>query len=166
MRGVSSSRVPGFRLTTATCNLKPSTSNDELGQSFILMLLVILPLLLLVLGVAYDLGNVAAGVVIAQNAADLAAQEAGKLVDVDYFVRWQEVRLRPEAVLVAQQVVSDLTDGAFRVDAIYVEEGFILVEGQVSVQTPFLQAFLGIPRITRPVQGAAEIAHGAEAEGE
>lgn len=141
--------------------------NGELGQSFVVMFLVILPVLLLALGVAYDLGNAAAAVTVAQNAADLAAQEAGKLVDVDYMAQWGEVRLRPEALMVAQQVADDLTGGAFQVDGVYVVgRNLVLVEGRVSVRTPFLRAFLGVPRLTRPVEGVAEAAHGAEMEGE
>jgi hypothetical protein len=138
----------------------------ESGQSFIVMLLVILPVLLLVLGVTHDLGNAAAAVVIAQNAADLAAHEAAKLIDVAYFVEWEEVRLRPQAALVAQQVADDLTGGAFRVDAVFTHDTIVVVEGHVVVQTPFLRVFLGIPSIARAVQGVAEIAHGAEVAGE
>ena len=140
--------------------------NDESGQSFTIMLLVILPVLLLVLGISHDLGNVAAGVTVAQNAADLGAQEAAKLVDVDYFIQWEEVRLRPEAGVVAQQVADDLTGGAFRVDWVHAEGNLVLVEGRVSVRTPFLHTFLGISHVTRPVQGVAETAHGSESEGE
>lgn len=144
----------------------PETGRAECGQSFVVMLLVIMPLLLLVLGTAYDLGNAAAGVVIAQNAADLAAQEAGKMVDVGHFVGREEVRLRPQATLVAQQVADELTGGAFVVDGVYISGQLVVVEGRVSVRTPFLRVFLGIRRITRPVQGVAEAAHGAEREGE
>jgi len=139
---------------------------EETGQSFIVMVLVVLPLLLLVLGASYDLGNVAAGVTIAQDAADLAAQEAGKLVDVDYLGARQEVRLRPEAAWVAQQVADDLTGGAFRVEGVHVQGKVVVVEGWVTVRTPFLGTFLGMHTVTRPVQGVAEAAHGAEAGGE
>ena len=138
---------------------------SERGQSFILMLLVILPVLILVFGLVYDLGNVAAGVSIAQNAADLAAQEAGKLIDVNYYMTYQDIRLRPEAALVAQQVADEMTGGAFVVDGVYVEGEFIRVEGRVSVRTPFLDTFLGRRNITRPVVGIAEAAYGIEQEG-
>jgi uncharacterized membrane protein len=138
---------------------------NERGQSFILMLLVILPLLILVFGLAYDLGNVAAGVSIAQNAADLAAQEAAKMVDVTHYVTYQDVRLRPEAALVAQQVADEMTGGAFVVDGVYVDGEFIRVEGRVSVRTPFLDTFLGRRNVTRPVVGIAEAAYGIEQEG-
>ena len=139
---------------------------DESGQSFITMLLVLLPLLLLILGVTHDLGNVAAGVTIAQNAADLGAHEAAKLVDVTYFTQWEEVRLRPQARAVAQQMADDLTGGAFWVDGVYVQGRFVVVEGRVTVRTPFLNIFLGVPGITRPVQAVAETAHGTEMLGE
>lgn len=146
---------------------KPKQENQsgESGQSFIVMLLVILPLLILILGVTYDLGNVAAGVTVAQNAADLAAHEAAKLVDVAHYVRWEEVRLRPLAPAVAQDVADEMTGGAFRVTGVYVEERVILVEGEVAVRTPFLGAFLGIRSVTRPVQGVAEAAYGIEGGG-
>jgi len=131
------------------------------------MFVLILPLLLLVLAVAHDLGNMAAGAAIAQDAADLAAQEAAKLVDVDHFIQYQEVRLRPEALMVAQMVADDLTGGAFQVDRVIVVQGnVVVVEGRVSVRTPFLSAFVGVPRVTRPVMGVAQAAHGAERQGE
>lgn len=142
------------------------SSNGEQGQSFIVMLLVVLPVLLLVLGATHDLGNVAAGVTVAQNAADLAAHEAGKLVDVGYFGRQEEVRLLPWTGMVAQQVADDLTGGAFWVEAVYAQGTVVVVEGRVSVRTPFLGAFLGVHSITRPVQGVAEAAHGADRERE
>ncbi len=158
-------QVSGCR-SDRTRNPEPETCNPENGQSFIVMLLVVLPLLLLVLGVAYDLGNAAAGVTIAQNAADLAAQEAAKLVDVGYFVQYQEVRLRPEAATVAQQMAEEMTGGAFVVEGVYVEDEVVVVTGRVSVQTPFLHTFLGVPRLTRPVESYARLYHGAEREGE
>lgn len=155
------------RKSRSATNL-PTTNlpKDESGQSYTIMLLLLLPLLLLFLAAVHDLGNTAAGVVIAQNAADLGAQEAGKLIDVDHFMQWQEVRLRPEAILVAQQIADDLTGGAFHVDAVYVEGNVVHVEGRVGVRTPFLDAFVGIERIVRPVTGTAEAAHGAERAGE
>lgn len=160
-------QVPGSRpLNLVTCNLQPETWNNESGQSFTVMLLLILPVLLLILGLAHDLGNVAAGVTIAQNAADLAAQEAGKLVDVDYFVEWQEMRLRPAAALVAQQVADDMTGGAFVIDNVTIQGNLVTVEGRVGVHTPFLGAFLGIEQVVRPVQAAAEAEYGVEMAGE
>ena len=140
-------------------------SEGEVGQSFIVMLLVILPLLIFVVGVAYDLGSVAVGVTIAQNAADLAAQEAGKLVDVDHFVAWQEIRLRPLATGVAQDVADEMTGGAFRVYDVYVDGRHVVVEGEVGTRTPFLKLFIGVKTVTRPVQGIAEAAYGIEGGG-
>ena len=142
------------------------TISDESGQSILAMFLVALPVLLLVLAVTHDLGNAAAGSVIAQNAADVAAYEAGGMIDMPYFIQWQEVRLRPQAAMVAQQVADEMTGGAFRVDAVSVRGTFIVVEGRVSVRTPFLNAFLGVPQITRRVEGVAEAAHGIERGGE
>ena len=140
---------------------------EESGQSILVMFLIVLPVLLLTLGVLHDLGNAAVAATIGQNAADLAAAEAGKLVDVDHFAQWQEVRLRPEAALVAQQVASDLTNGAFQVDGVYIVDGnLVVVDGRVTALTPFLEVFLGRRSITRSVQGVARTAHGVEVEGE
>jgi hypothetical protein len=124
------------------------------------MLLIILPVLILVLGLAHDLGNVAAGVAVAQNAADLAAQEAAKLVDVDHYRAYGEMRLRPAALALAGQVAGELTGGAFRVRDVYTRGNLAIVEGEVSVRTPFLETFLGRRAITRPVQAAAEAVYG------
>jgi hypothetical protein len=135
------------------------------GQSFTAQLLVILPLLVLLFGLVYDLGNVAAGVSIAQNAADLAAQEAGKMVDVGHYMTYQEIRLRPEAAVVAQSIADELTQGAFVVDGLYVDGPHVLVEGRVAVRTPFLETFMGRRAITRPVIGLAEAAYGIEQQG-
>ncbi len=138
---------------------------DERGQSFVVMLLIIMPLLMLVLGVLFDLGNLAADTTVAQNAADLAAQEAGKMVDVDYYRQWQAVRLRPEALLVAQQVADEMTGGALVITAVYVDGSLTVVEGEITVRTPFLRLFLGRASVTRFVQAVAESAYGIERGG-
>jgi hypothetical protein len=130
------------------------------------MLVVILPVLILMLGVAHDLGNAAAAVTVAQNAADMAAAEAGKLIDADHFSRWGEVEIRPEAVLIAQVVADDLSGGAFSIDELYLDGNLVVVVGRVTVRTPFMEAFLGRPGLTRQVQGVARAAHGTEFEGE
>jgi len=134
----------------------------EEGQTFIVMLLILLPLLILVLGVTYDLGNVAPVVTVARHAAALSAQEAGKLVDVDHYVQWQELRLRPLALTVAQQMADEMTGGAFLVTGLYVEGRLVIVEGEVGVGTPFLGMFLGMPSVRRPVRGVAEAAYGSQ----
>jgi hypothetical protein len=137
----------------------------ERGQSFTAQLLVILPLLILLFGIVYDLGNVAAGVSIAQNAADLAAQEAGKMVDVNYYMTYQDIRLRPEAVYVVHSIAGEMTEGAFVVEAVYLDQATVMVRGRVAVRTPFLETFIGRRNITRPVVGTAEAAYGIEQEG-
>lgn len=138
----------------------------ERGQSFVTMLLIILPVLIVVFGIVVDLGHMATSAIIAGSAADMAAAEAGKLIDADHYQQWQEVRLRPEALLVAEQVAGEMTDGAFVVELVYIDEEITVVEGYVTIRTPFLGAFLGIETVDRPVQGIAETAHGAEAAGE
>ena len=142
-------------------NLCVSLLKDRRGQSFTVMLLILLPVLLFVLGAAFDLGNVAVGVTVAQNGADLAAQEAAKLIDADYYMAYQEIRLRPEAALIAQYTADEVTGGAFDVTGVYVDDRVVLVEGQVEVRTPFLDIFLGRKSVTRRVVGVAEAAYGS-----
>lgn len=147
--------------------LRPNTKlcafllNNQRGQSFVVMLLILLPVLILVLGAAFDLGNLAVGVTVAQNGADLAAQEAAKLIDANYYMTYQEVRLRPEATYVAQYTADEVTGGTFGVTGVYVNDRVVIVEGQVEVRTPFLGMFLGYKSVTRQVVGVAEAAYGS-----
>lgn len=139
---------------------------SEQGKTFILMLLVVTPTLLVVFGATFDLGQVATGVQIAQNAVDLAAVEAGKLVDVTGFGENQEVVLRPEAAEWAQWIADDMTGGKMQITSVYVVEDVIVVEGRVCIKTGFLSAFVGKRQACRWVQGVARAMHGVEAEDE
>ena len=139
----------------------------EQGKTFLLMLLVITPTLLVIFGATFDLGQVATGVQIAQQAADLGAWEAARMVDVTGFGDDQEIILRPGAADEAQYIADDMTGGKMLVTDVYVIEGdVIVVEGRVCIKTGFLSAFVGKRQACRLVQGVARAMHGITQEDE
>lgn len=139
--------------------------HDERGQSLTVMLLLLIPLLVLVIGLVYDLGNVAAAQTIAQDVADLAAQDAAKQIDVEHFLDTQEMILAPNAYDVAAWWVDYMTDGQMEVLSLYTDEGQVVLEGAVTIQTRFL-GMVGIPTIDREVVATARPRFGAQEEGD
>ena len=144
---------------------------DERGQSITIMALFLLPVLLLAVGLLVDLSHVAVGQVRAQDAVDLAAQDAAKELDVGSFTVRQEVRLHPGALQVAQARVREYTGGDWLVltqlslfypDARHVA---VYVAGEVEIPTRFLW-LLGIRTITRRVEAIAVPALGITGEGQ
>jgi len=147
-------------------NHRNNILDDERGQSIVVMLLLLIPILVLVIGLVYDLGNVAAAQVIAQDAADLAVQDAAKQIDIERFIATQEVVLGPDALYVATWMVSQATRGQMQVLRLYTTpEGEIVLEGQVSVRTRFLRV-VGFPDIRRRVVAIARPRFGAQREGD
>jgi hypothetical protein len=148
---------------------RPSAStltlaHDERGQSLVVMLLLLVPLLVLVIGLVHDLGNVAAAQTIAQDAADLAAQDAAKQIDVAHYATTQEVILSPDALFVAGWWVDYVTGGRMRVTDLYATmDGEIVLEGEVTVSTGFL-SLVGIPVVHRRVVAIARPRFGAQEE--
>lgn len=140
--------------------------HDERGQSIVVMLLLLIPILILVIGLVYDLGNVAAAQTVAQDAADLAAQDAAKQIDVQHFLETQEVVLAPDAVWVASWWVDYVTAGRMQLLNLYTTaEGQIVLKGQVAVDTRFL-GVVGIPTVRRQVLAIARPRFGAQNEGD
>jgi hypothetical protein len=152
---------------------RPSASisvlNDERGQSIVVMLLLLVPLLVLVIGLVHDLGNVAAAQTIAQDAADLAVQDAAKQIDTAHYQATQEILLAPDALTVASWWVDYATGGQMQVLNLYVStdgiDAAIVLEGQVTVRTRFLDV-IGIPVIHRRVVAVARPRFGAQDEGD
>ena len=145
---------------------EPGLLPDERGQSIVVMLLLLIPILVLVIGLVYDLGNVAAAQTIAQDAADLAVQDAAKQIDLAHFVDTQEVILAPDAVRVASWWVDYMTDGRMQLLDLYTTaEGQIVLTGQVVVKARFL-GMVGIPVIRRRVVAIARPRYGAQKEGD
>ena len=140
--------------------------HDERGQSIVVMLLLLIPILILVIGLVYDLGHVAAAQTVAQDAADLAAQDAAKQIDVQHFLETQEVVLAPDAVWVASWWVDYVTAGRMQLLNLYTTaEGQIVLKGQVAVDTRFL-GVVGIPTVRRQVLAIARPRFGAQNEGD
>ena len=139
---------------------------DEQGQSIVAILLLLIPVLILVIGLVYDLGNVAAAQTVAQDAADLAAQDAAKQIDVGHFLETQEVILAPDAVWVASWRVDYVTSGRMQLLDLYTTaEEQIVLNGQVAVKTRFL-GVIGIPTVHRRVEAIARPRFGAQKEGD
>jgi hypothetical protein len=140
--------------------------HDERGQSITVMLILLIPLLVLVIGLVYDLGNVAAAQTIAQDAADLAAQDAAKQIDAEHFAATQEVILSPDALWYASFWVDYMTGGAMDVTNLYTTpDGQVVLEGQVTVRTRLL-GMIGLPAIRRRVVAVARPRFGAQKEGD
>jgi hypothetical protein len=145
---------------------KTSPLYDERGQSIVLTLLLLIPILVLVIGLVYDLGNVAAAQTVAQDAADLAAQDAAKQIDVQHFLETQEVILAPDAVWVAAWWVDDMTAGRRQLLQLYTTaQGQIVLQGEVAVETRFL-GVVGISVVRRQVVAIARPRFGAQNEGD
>ena len=144
----------------------PGLLHDERGQSLIVMLLLLVPVLVLIVGLVYDLGNVAAAQTIAQDVADLAAQDAAKQIDAAHYLTTQEIILAPDALSVANWWADYMTDGRMQVLGLYTTvDGEIVLEGQVQVNTRFLGA-IGLPTIYRRVVAVARPRFGAQDEGD
>jgi hypothetical protein len=147
-------------------NLKSKIPNDERGQSITVMLILLIPLLVLVIGLVYDLGNVAAAQTIAQDVADLAAQDAAKQIDEEHFAATQEVILTPDAIWYASFWVDYMTGGAMDVTSLYTTpDGQVVLEGEVTVRTRLL-GMIGLPTIQRHVTAVARPRFGAQREGD
>jgi uncharacterized membrane protein len=128
--------------------------------------LLLVPALVLVIGLVSDLGRVATAQTIAQDAADLAVQDAAKQIDVEHFAATQEIVLAPDAVHVAAYWVDWTTEGRMQVTDLYTTlDGQIVLEGQVEVKTHFL-GMIGIPKIYRRVVAVARPRYGIQQEGD
>ena len=145
----------------------PSLSGDQRGQSYTTMFLLALPLLIVIIGMAYDLSNVAIAQTMAQNAADLAAQEAAKQIDVPHFLAHQQVILAPDALAVANATAAGMTDGRMIVRSLRLLDGGrrIYLEGEVRVKMLILP-LIGISEVRREVRAVAEPAFGIQQEGD
>ncbi len=144
---------------------------DERGQSITIMVLFLLPVLLLAVGLLVDLSHVAVGQVRAQDAVDLAAQDAAKELDAGSFVVRQQVRLQPGALQVAQARAREYAGGDWLtvtdLSLIYPDARHVAVylAGEVEIPTRFM-GLIGIRTITRRVAAVAVPAFGITGEGQ
>jgi len=147
-----------------------SKAADEKGQSLLLQATLWAFMLTLIIGLVYDLGAVAVAQVQAQDAADLAVQEAAKALNATDFGATQEVRLSPAAVNLARARLVEYSGGRVTLTHLAVvhpdaRHWALQLDGEVRVKMRFL-AWIGIPKITRQVHARAIPAFGVEMEGE
>jgi len=144
---------------------------NESGQSLVVMVLLLLPVLLALIGLACDLGAIAVAQVRAQDAADMAVQDAVKALDVQAYLVRQEIVLSPEAVAVAQRRLTEATGDRVRLTQLAIiypqaRQPALYLVGEVTVETPFLRWLIGRPTVVRQVQALGVPAYGLESAGD
>jgi hypothetical protein len=144
--------------------------HDDRGQTLLTQTLLLVPLLILMIGLVYDLGGLAIAQARAQDAADLAVQDAAKYLHVGSFYAGQEVRISQASVEVASRQAQAYSGGDLALRRLYLvrpdsrHTGLVL-EGETTIPMRFLW-LIGIPEAERRVQAMAVLSFGIEAEGE
>ncbi len=152
-------------------NLKSPIQNGEVGQSLTAFMLIAALGMLLIIGLLYDAGAVAVAQVRAQDAVDLAAQEAAKALDTSAFYRSQRIALRADAPALAQQHLQDYyPEGRLTVTGLYLTQPdarhwALTLTTRVDVPMRFLR-MIGIRRVQRHLRAVAVPAFGANQEGQ
>lgn len=127
-------------------------------------------LLFFFFALVYDFGNVGYVQSIASNAVRVAAQDAAKEIDVQFFLDTQEVRLSNDALSRAQAVVNGMTGGKVIVNSVSVNRlqfrDVIVVQATATAQMPVIGSVFGINAVTMPVEAFAEPAFGISFEGQ
>lgn len=145
---------------------------DTRGQSLLMQAILVVPVLLLAIGLVYDLGAVAVAQTRAQDVVDLAVQDAAKYINWSTFYATQEIVLMNEAVTVAQLRVDEYSNGQVQLLTLNVIpyeingkhfQGIYML-GEVEIPMRYLH-MLGLPTITRRVQALAVPAYGIESAG-
>lgn len=144
--------------------------SDERGLSLLVQALLVVPILVAIIGLTYDLGAVAIVQARAQDAIDLAAQDAAKELNVGRFTAGQEVTLSQGAVARAQARLAEYSGGQVQlVSARLVKPDpahtGVFLSGVTVVPTRFLRT-LGVTQITRRVAATAIPAFGIAGEGQ
>jgi Flp pilus assembly protein TadG len=143
---------------------------DQQGQTTLVETLFILPVLVLMIGMVYDLGAVAVAQVRAQDAADLAVQDAAKHLAWGAFFVGQQVTLGDDAVPVATERLQAYSGGHVTLQALYLVPGAdgataLYLAGETTVPMRFL-GLLGIRQVTRRVEAFAVPGFGIETAGQ
>jgi len=143
---------------------------DESGQSITVLVIIASLAMLLIIGLLHDGGAVAVAQVQAQAAADLAAQEAVKNLDLGAFYSGQRIELTAGALAIAQQRLAEYYTGPLTLtilEVVYPNRHNVAVrlEARLLVPTPYLR-MIGIARIERSIQTVAVPAFGNEYEGQ
>jgi len=116
----------------------------------------------------FDFGNVGYVYTISSNSARLAAQDAAKNVDMQWFIDNQEIRLSPDALTRAQEFVSGMTDGKMTVTEVSLspDKHFITLRAVAYAGLPVLNSLFGLQPVEIPVQAFAQPAYGISEEGQ
>jgi hypothetical protein len=127
-------------------------------------------LLFMFFALIFDFGNAGYVATVATNSARLAAQDAAKNVDQEAFINDQEIRLSPDALTRAQELVSSATKGQVTVTEVTINHlatrDVIAVYASATAQMPVLGSLFGLGAITFPIQAFAEPAYGIDQEGQ
>jgi hypothetical protein len=127
-------------------------------------------LLFIFFALIFDMGNVGFVFTIASNSARMAAQDAAKNIDLDAFINSQEIRLRPDALDRAQQMVNGMTGGKVSVTELTINHlqtrDVITVKVSAVADMPVLGSLFGLHSVTIPLDAYAEPAYGISAEGQ
>ncbi len=133
-------------------------------------MLLMMPVLLLMLGLVYDLGAIAIAQSAGQDAADLAVQDAVKYLTTPAFYARQEVQLSQGAVSAAGHYLEHYTGGQARLTGLTLvrpnrSHWALQLEAEIEIPLRFLR-LIGIPTATRRLQAVAVPAFGIQREGQ
>ena len=142
----------------------------ESGQTISIQATYYILMLFIFFALIFDFGQAGYVFTIASNSARLAAQDAAKNIDQAAFFNDQEVRLAPDALTRAQEMVDGLTNSRMTIDALTISRlqtrDVIVLQAHVVVPLPVLGSALGLNSVTIPVEGYAEPAFGIDEEGQ
>jgi len=140
------------------------------GQSLVTQTLILVPVLLLMIGLIFDLGAVAIAQAAGQDAADLAVQDAAKYIATGAFYRNQEIIVGPAAFELAAGRLHTYSRGRARLLGMWLvrpddRHRAIWLEAEIEVPLRFLR-LVGMPTATRRIRASAVPAFGIRREGE
>lgn len=142
----------------------------ETGLSVTVQAIYYILLLFIFFAVIYDIGNAGYVATIASNAVRVAAQDAAKRIDEQAFIEHNEIRLSPDALVHAQDVVNGMTGGHVAILAVKVTSqqyrDVIMIIGHAHAALPVMAAVFGISDVIIPVEAYAEPAYGIDLEGQ
>ncbi len=168
-RRAGSPRAVSHRLALAVTNSRSKLA-DERGQSLLAPAILWAFALTLIIGLVFDLGAVAIAQVRAQDAADLAVQEAAKTLDLSNFGAGQEIVLSSAAVGRARSCLAEYSNGHVTLTRLVLYQPdarhwALQLDGEIHIKMRFL-SWVGIDEVERRVHAQAVPAFGAESEGD
>lgn len=137
--------------------------SEESGQ-VLAWVAVLLPLILALTGLVFDGGLLWAQYRRARWAADGAAVAAASEIRPDLFLQTGKVRLKPEAVAVAEWYARQ-NDPELHITAVTVQNNTVYVRGWVEARPVFLSLF-GVGHLRLDVRGYERPAWGTSREGQ